>query len=54
VAEGAKQQFNIYLPADLVRRVKHASVDAGESLSLFVERALEAYLAGTAGGENER
>ena len=41
----AKQQFNIYLPADLVRRVKHASVDAGESLSLFVERALEAYLA---------
>jgi hypothetical protein len=44
MAETAKQQFNIYLPADLVRRVKHASVDAGESLSLFVERALEAYL----------
>jgi hypothetical protein len=41
-----KQQFNIYLPAELVRRVKHASVDAGDSLSTFVERALEAYLAG--------
>jgi ribbon-helix-helix CopG family protein len=41
----AKQQFNIYLPADLVRRVKHASVDSGASLSVFVERALEAYLA---------
>lgn len=36
-----KQQFNIYLPADLVRRVKHASVDANRSLSAFVERALE-------------
>lgn len=40
----AKQQFNVYLPADLVRRVKHASVDAGESLSVFVERVLEEHL----------
>ena len=40
MAEG-KQQFNIYLPADLIRRVKHASVDAGDSLSMFVERARE-------------
>jgi predicted HicB family RNase H-like nuclease len=39
-----KQQFNIYLPAELVRRVKHASVDANQSLSTFVERALEAFL----------
>jgi predicted DNA-binding protein len=40
-----KQQFNIYLPAELVRRVKHASVDANQSLSTFVEEALDAYLA---------
>jgi metal-responsive CopG/Arc/MetJ family transcriptional regulator len=40
-----KQQFNIYLPAELVRRVKHASVDANQSLSTFVEQALDAYLA---------
>ena len=39
-----KQQFNIYLPAALIRRVKHASVDANQSLSAFVETALEAYL----------
>ena len=39
-----KQQFNIYLPAGLVRRVKHAAVDADRSLSDFVEQALEAYL----------
>ncbi len=41
---GEKQQFNIYLPAALVRRVKHASVDADVSLSAFVEQALESYL----------
>ena len=40
----AKQQFIVYLPAELVRRVKHAAVDADRSLSDFVERALEAYL----------
>jgi hypothetical protein len=45
VSDVAKQQFNVYLPAALVRRVKHASVDSNESLSSFVERALESYLA---------
>jgi metal-responsive CopG/Arc/MetJ family transcriptional regulator len=40
-----KQQFNIYLPADLVRKVKHAAVDAGQSLSRFVEDALRTHIA---------
>ena len=40
-----KQQFNIYLPASLVREVKHAAVDANQSLSSFVEGALRQQLA---------
>jgi len=44
MSQPAKRQFSVYLPAELIRRVKHASVDADESLSSFVERALEDYL----------
>lgn len=47
-----KQQFNVYLPSGLVRRIKHASVDAGQSLSSFVEAALERYLITEHDGEH--
>ena len=40
----AKQQFNVYLPPDLVRRAKHRALDEQLSLSDFVERVLELYL----------
>lgn len=43
-----RQQFNVSLPPDLVRRVKHRAVDDQLSLSDLVERVLEAHLAAPA------
>ena len=43
-AAGDKAQFNVYLPRELIRRAKYASIDAGQSLSRLVEEALTAHL----------
>lgn len=39
-----KTQFNVYLPPELVRAIKHRCVDEGLSLSAFVERTMGDYL----------
>jgi len=39
-----KAQFNVYLPAALVRAIKHRAIDEGSSLSALVERVMTAYL----------
>ena len=40
-------QFNVYLPAGLVRAIKHRAVDEDTSLSALVERVMRTYLEGS-------
>lgn len=49
-ANSPKVQFNVYLPADLVRDLKHRAIDEGVSLSALVERIAAAYVSESEGG----
>lgn len=48
MAPDSLKQFNVYLPPELVRALKHHAVDVERSLSAITADALNAYLAAVA------
>lgn len=39
-----KAQFNVYLPKDLIREIKHRGVDEGVRMSALIEKIVRDYL----------